>query len=180
MTYTPTQTTPFGFGYKLKSRLWNLINATLFRWSFFFMRRYRVAILKLFGAKIDWSCSIDRTATIIDPWNLYMGKMSSIGEFACIRCRGKVNIGKNCCIGRDVYLLSASHDISSPTFDMIMAPINVGNNVWIATRSTVGKGVTIGEGAVIAAESNVVKNVEPWAIVGGNPAKPIKKRVIKE
>lgn len=180
MTYTPTQTSPYGIAYKLKSRLWNFVNATLFRWSFFFMRRYRVAILKLFGAQIDWSCSIDRTATIIDPWNLSIGKMSSIGEYTCIRCRGKVKIGMNSCIGRDVYLLSASHDISSPTFDMITAPINIGNGVWIATRSTIGKGVTIGNGAVIAAESNVVKDVEPWAIVGGNPAKFIKKRVIKE
>ena len=178
MNYSPTQTTPFSFVYKLKSRLWNLVNATLFRWSFFFMRRYRVAILKLFGAQIDWSCSIDRTATIVDPWNLSMGEKSSIGEYSCIRCRGKVKIGMNSCIGRDVYLLSASHDISSPTFDMIMAPINIGNNVWIATRSTVGKGVNIGEGSVIAAESNVIKDVEPWSIVGGNPAKFIKKRVI--
>lgn len=179
INYSPVQTSPYGIAYKLKSRLWNLINATLFRWSFFFMRRYRVAILKLFGAKIDWSCSIDRTATIIDPWNLSMDKMASIGEFACIRCRGQVKIGVKSCIGRDVYLLSASHDVSSPTFDMIMAPIEIGNNVWIATRSTIGKGVTIGDGAVIAAESNVVKDVEPWIIVGGNPAKPIKKRIIK-
>lgn len=180
MNYSPTQTTPFGIVYKLKSRLWDLTNSTIFRWSFFFMRRYRVGILKLFGAKIDWSCSIDSTATIVDPWNLSMGEKSSIGEYACIRCRGKVNIGMNSCIGRDVYLLSASHDISSPTFDMVTAPINIGNNAWIATRSTVGKGVNIGDGAVIAAESNVIKDVEPWTIVGGNPAKFIKKRVIKD
>ena len=178
--FTPRPKSAYSFKHRLKSRLWNLTNVTLFRWSFFFMRRYRVAILKLFGARVDWSCSIDRTAKIIDPWNLSMDKKSSIGEFACIRCRGKVNIGKKCCIGRDVYLLSASHDISSPTFDMINAPINIGNYVWIATRSTVGKGVTIGDGAVVAAESNVVKDVEPWTVVGGNPAKFIKKRVIKE
>lgn len=180
MDYQPIQTSPYSFSYKLKSRCWNILNATLFRWTPFFMRRYRVAILKLFGAQIDWSCSIDSTATIIDPWNLSMGKMSSIGEFACIRCRGKINIGMNSCIGRDVYLLSASHDITSPTFDMVVASIKIGNNVWIATRSTVGKGVTIGDGAVIAAESNVIRDVEPWTIVGGNPAKAIKKRVIKE
>ena len=180
MNYSPTQTSPYGIVYKFKSRLWELTNTTLFRWSFFFMRRYRVAILKLFGAQIDWSCSIDSTATIVDPWNLSVGKRSSIGEYACIRCRGKVNIGINSCIGRDVYILSASHDVSSPTFDMIEAPINIGDNVWIATRSTVGKGVTIGDGAVIAAESNVIKDVEPWSIVGGNPVKFIKKRVIKD
>ena len=59
-----------------------MVNVTFFRWNFFFMRKYRIAILKMFGAKIDWSCSIDRTATIIDPWNLTMGEKSSIGEYA--------------------------------------------------------------------------------------------------
>lgn len=174
----PVQTSPYGIKYKIKSRLWGLVNATIFRWSLFFMRKYRISILKLFGAKIDWSCSIDRTATIIDPWNLTMGERSSIGEYACIRCRDKIIIGKNCCIGRDVYLLTASHDISSPTFDMVTAPIRIEDSVWIATRSTVGKGVTIGEGAVVAAESNVIKSIAPWSIVGGNPAKFIKERVI--
>lgn len=175
---SPVQTSPYGIKYKIKSRLWGLVNATIFRWSLFFMRKYRISILKLFGAKIDWSCSIDRTATIIDPWNLTMGERSSIGEYACIRCRDKITIGKNCCIGRDVYLLTASHNISSPTFDMITAPITINDYVWIATRSTVGKGVTIGEGAVVAAESNVIKSIAPWSIVGGNPAKFIKERII--
>lgn len=178
--FNPVQTSPYGVAYKIKSRLWGLINSTFFRWSLFFMRKYRVALLRLFGASIDWSCSIDRTATIIDPWNLSMGEKSSIGEYACIRCRGRVNIGKNSCIGRDVYLLTASHDVSSPTFDMVVSPINIGDNVWIATRSSIGRGVTIGNGAVIAAESNVVKNVAEWSIVGGNPAKFIKERIIKE
>lgn len=180
MTYTPTQTTPFGFGYKLKSRLWNLVNATLFRWSFFFMRKYRVAILKLFGANIDWSCSIDRNATIIAPWNLTMKEKSSLGEFSLTMCHNEVVIGEKTCIGRDVYLLTGSHNIESNTFELTTRPIKIGSCVWIATRSTVGKGVTIGDGAVIAAESNVIKDVETWTIVGGNPAKPIKKRVIKE
>jgi putative colanic acid biosynthesis acetyltransferase WcaF len=180
MNYIPTQTSPFGFGYKLKSRLWNFVNATLFRWSFFFMRRYRVAWLKLFGANVDWTSSIDRTATIVDPWNLTIGKSSSIGEYACIRCRGQVTIGEQCCIGRGVFLLSASHNIESPKFEMITAPISINNNVWIATNAIIGKGITVGEGTVVAAGAVVVKDVEPWIVVGGNPAKPIKKRIIQD
>lgn len=144
------------------------------------MRKYRIAILKMFGAKVDWSCSIDRTATIVDPWNLTMGEKSSIGEYALVRCRDIVKIGTGTCIGRDVYLLTGSHNISSYNFELTTAPIIIGDYVWIATRSTVGKGVTIGIGAVVAAESNVVKDVEPWTVVGGNPAKPIKKREIRK
>ena len=64
MNYQPVQTTPYNFSYKLKSRFWNLINATIFRWTPFFMRRTRVAMLKLFGANIEWNCSINPEAEI--------------------------------------------------------------------------------------------------------------------
>lgn len=139
------------------------------------MRKSRVAMLKIFGAKVNWNCSINGRAEIVDPWNLTIGALSSIDKGCCIRCRGKVTIGEKCCISRGVFVLSGSHDISSPHFNMITAPIIIKDNVWIATNAMIEKGVTIGEGAVVAAFSNVVKDVEPWTVVGGNPAKFIKK-----
>lgn len=180
VTFNPIQTTSYPLNYKLKSRLWICINSTIFRWTPFFLRKYRVAILKVFGANISWDCSINAKAEIIDPWNLTMGSKSSIAEDCCLRCRDKIIIGKNVCISRGVYLLTASHDITSPTFQMITAPIKVEDNVWIATKSIIGKGLRIGEGAVVAAYSNVVKDVEPWTVVGGNPARYLKPRIIKE
>ena len=178
--FTPVQTTPYGIGYKIKSRLWLFVNSTIFRFTPFFMRRTRVAMLKLFGARIEWNCSISFAAKIVDPWNLTMGSLSSIDEECCIRCRGKVIIGEKTCISRGVDILTGSHNIHSHNFELITAPIIIGNNVWIATKSIIGKGVTIGDGCVIAAYSNVVKDVEPWTVVGGNPAKFIKKRVITD
>lgn len=179
-SFSPVQTSPFGMGYKIKSRLWGVINATFFKYTPFFMRKTRVAILRMFGAKIDWSCSISGRARIIDPWNLTMGRLSSIDEECCIRCRGEVVIGQKVCISRGVDLLSGSHDIYSNSFHLITAPIIIKDNVWIATKSIIGKGVVVGEGAVVAAGSIVCKDVEPWTIVGGNPAKFIKKRIIKD
>lgn len=178
--FMPVQTTPYGLKYKLKSRLWGGVNSTVFRWTPFFMRKLRVAFLKMFGAKIDWSCSVSGRAKIVDPWNLEMGRQSSIDEDCCIRCRGKVTIGKNCCISRGVDLLTGSHDIASPNFEMVTAPINIRDNCWIATRATIGKGVTIGEGSVVAACSCVIKDVDSRSVVGGNPAKFIKKRILKD
>ena len=178
--FNPVLTTPYSITYKIKSRIWNLVNKTIFRCSPFFARKYRIAILKMFGAKICWSCSVDSTATIIDPWNLQLGSKSSIGEYSCIRCRDKIIIGEYCCIGRGVYLLTASHNIFSSKFEMVTSPIIIGNNVWVATRATVSKGVSIGDGAVVGAEAMVTRNVEPWTVVGGNPARFIKQRVIVE
>ncbi|MBR6048280.1 MAG: putative colanic acid biosynthesis acetyltransferase [Bacteroidaceae bacterium] len=166
--------------YKVKSRLWGIVNHTLFRWTPFFMRRTRVMMLKVCGADIAWNCSVNSRATIIDPWNLTMRSLSSIDEDCCIRCRGHVTIGEKTCISRGVDLLSGSHDITSPNFEMKTAPIVIGDNVWIATKALVSMGVTIGEGAVIGAKACVFKDVEPWTVVGGNPAKFIKKRVIED
>ena len=58
--------------------------------------------------------------------------------------------------------------------------INIGNDVWIGYNATIMAGVTIGDGAIIATNATVVKDVEPYSIVGGNPAKEIKKRFSKE
>lgn len=178
--FNPVQTTPYSIGYKIKSRLWGFINATLFRWTPWFMRRTRVAMLKLFGANIQWNCSISGGAEIVDPWNLTMGSLSSIDKGCCIRCRGKVVIGEKCCVSCGVLMLSGSHNIDSPNFEMVTAPITINDNVWIATNSIISKGVTIGEGSVVAAGSNVVKDVAPWTVVGGNPAKFIKNRGLRD
>jgi acetyltransferase-like isoleucine patch superfamily enzyme len=75
-----------------------------------------------------------------------------------------------------VKLITGSHEISSGHFDLITRPITVEDNVWIATGAMILPGVTIGEGAVVAAGAVVTKDVEPWTVVGGNPARFIKKR----
>lgn len=107
-----------------------------------------------------------------------MGANSSIGEKCWIYCLAPITIGEKCCIGKSVYLLTGSHDISSPNFNLVTKPINIGNYCWLATRVTVLPGICIGDGCVVAVNSVVSKNVESWLVVGGNPAKTIKKRVI--
>lgn len=77
-------------------------------------------------------------------------------------------------------MLTGSHNIESSNFELVTAPITIKDHVWITTNSIISRGVTIGKGAVVAAGSNVVKDVEPWTVVGGNPAKFIKNRVIKD
>lgn len=87
-------------------------------------------------------------------------------------------IGEFSCIGKDVYLLTGSHDIEKATFDLVTRPITIGNGCWIATDSTVLPGIDIGDYSVVAAGSVVCKQVENNTVVGGNPAKFIKKRIL--
>lgn len=128
---------------------------------------------------ISWNCSIARTARVDYPWNLTIGDKSSIADHAWVYCLDKIIIGKNCCIGEEVKLITGSHNVHAPTFDLVTKPITIMDNVWIATGAYIMPGITIGEGAVVAAGSVVTKDVELWTVVGGNPAKFIKKRELK-
>ncbi len=86
----------------------------------------------------------------------------------------------NVTVSQGTYLCTASHDITNPLNPLITAPIVLKDQSWIGAKAFVGMGVTIGQGAVVGATASVYKDVEPWTVVGGNPAKLLKKRMIKD
>ena len=91
-----------------------------------------------------------------------------------------IHIGANTTISQGVFLCTASHDITNSLNPLITAPIVIEDQAWVAADAFVGMGVTVGQGAVVGARAAVFKDVEPWTVVGGNPAKFIKKRIVKE
>ena len=100
-----------------------------------------------------------------------------INENVQITCASKISIGKGCTIARDVIIRDYdSHTIEEDGFQM-MKPIIIGGNVWIGNRAMILKGVTIGDGAIIAAGAIVTKNIPSKTIAAGVPAKVIKKGI---
>lgn len=189
MEFNPVQTNQRPGREKLAQRLWQFVRPIVFGCSPWFARKWRVAWLRFasmwYGELDRWmciskECSIARAARVDYPWNFSIGSQSSIGEHAWVYCLDKITIGKNCCIGDNAKLLTGSHDLSSPHFDLVTKPITICDNVWIATAVIVLPGVTIGEGAVVAAGAVITKDVEPWTVVGGNPARVLKSRELKE
>lgn len=132
--------------------------------------------LKLFGAKIGAGVHVYPAAKIWQPWMLEMGDYSCLANGVDCYAADRISIGKNVVVSQDAFLCAAGHDIASRTFELETKPIVIADDSWVAAKAIILPGVTIGEGAVVAAGAVVTKDVEPWMVVGGNPAKIIKKR----
>ena len=135
-------------------------------------------LLRLFGAKIHSTAIVYSSARVYYPSNLEMDEYSCLAsEVDCYNV-APIKIGANTTVSQGAYLCTASHDLSKPLNPLITAPIVIEDQAWIGARAFVGMGVTIGQGAVVGATASVYKNVEHWTVVGGNPAKEIKKRML--
>ena len=164
---------------KIGRLLWNFTCILLFRpFRLGLFNKWRIAILLLFGAKIDKRAHIHASVKIWAPWNLTMRAYSTLGPYVDCYNQGSIEIGAHTTISQKAYLCASSHDISDPQNNLVQAPIMIEDQAWIAADAFVGPGVTIGQGAVVGARASVFKDVESWTIVGGNPAKYIKKRVL--
>ena len=157
--------------------MWNVVRLLLFRpFATRLFKKWRVLVLKCFGAKIEWSSHIYASVKIWAPWNLEMGSNSTFGPQVECYNQGKITIGANAIVSQKTYLCASSHDYTKKNFPLTLKPIVIRNGVWVAADVFVGPGVTIGDNAVIAARAVVIKDVEENTIVGGNPAKIIKTR----
>lgn len=110
-----------------------------------------------------------------DKANVSIGKNTYINDRTEIKCQERISIGDNCAVSWDVLIMDTDyHSLDSKPKS---EPITIGNHVWIGCRVTILKGVKIGDGAVIAAGSLVNSDVEPNTLVGGVPARVIKKNI---
>ena len=167
---------------KIVRAVWNVVWLVLFRptprGNLF--RPWRIALLKLFGANVKWSSNVLPSCTIWQPWKLTMGAYACLSENVDCYAVDAITIGDQTTVSQGVMLCTASHDIGSKIMELVTRPITIGANAWVAAHAMILPGVAIGEGAVVAAGAVVTKDVEPWTVVGGNPAKFIKKRVLRD
>lgn len=109
-----------------------------------------------------------------------IGARTTIGHYTFIYASERIEIGADCLIAPFVYIVDSDHEMRRDRpinrQPNVTAPIVIGNDVWIATGARILKGVSIGDGAVIAAGAVVTDPVPPYAIVGGIPARAIGER----
>lgn len=136
-------------------------------------------LLRLFGAKMAKTALVYASAKVYYPANLVMDEYACLASDVDCYNVAPIHVGRFATVSQGAFLCTASHDISSPGHELITQPIEIGERAWVAAGAFIGMGVKVGEGAVVGARAAVFKDVEPWTVVGGNPAKFIKKRIIK-
>jgi putative colanic acid biosynthesis acetyltransferase WcaF len=91
---------------------------------------------------------------------------------------GGATVGHRAVISQDVYLCGGTHDYTKSNYPLVRKPIIIEDDVWIGAGAFIGPGVRIGQGAVVGARAVVFKDIPPWKVAVGNPARVIKDRVL--
>ena len=180
MIDNPTDADRFINPYTLKEKIlrviWNYVGQVIFRLTFHNWYTVRRALLRLFGCTVGENARIRPSVRIEQPWNLTVGKNVVIGDRANVYCLGKIVIGDNVSISQQAHLCAGSHDFTKRNFPLLRPPITIEDHAWIAADAYVAPNVTVHEGAILGARGAAFKDLEPWTIYGGNPAKALGER----
>ncbi len=144
--------------------------------GYFPSHRVRGYFYRRAGMVIDRTSSIHWRAEFYSPERITIGGYSTIGDSSFLDGRSGLMIGDCVNFGSHVSIYTRQHDVDSPDFAEVGAPVVIGDYAWVSSHSIVLPGVTIGEGAVVAAGAVVTKDVAPYTLVGGNPARYIRDR----
>ncbi len=140
----------------------------------------RKLAIVLFGAEVGRGTTIHMGAKFFDPRGVVIGEDTIIGDRIFLDGRARLTIGSHVDIASEVMIYNSEHDMNAVDFHAIVAPVTIHDYVFIGPRAIILPGVTIGEGAVVAAGAVVTKDVPAFAFVGGVPAKVIGERGLKK
>jgi acetyltransferase-like isoleucine patch superfamily enzyme len=140
-------------------------------------RRVRYLFLRFYLGRYLEGTGVQRGCRFLNGRKVMLGRRNVLNHGCLLDGRRyEIWIGDDVSIGPDATILTLGHDPQSPTFDDRGGDVTIGNRVWIGYRAVIMPRVSIGEGAVVAAGAVVTKDVEPFTIVAGVPARPIGSR----
>ena len=166
-------------GSTLLRAAWFFLGSPLFRSHLLPSSALRVALLRLFGARIGQRVVIRHGVNVKYPWHLQVGNDTWIGERVWIDCLTTVRIGSDVCLSQGAYLCTGNHNWSDPAFGLMIAPIQLNDGSWAGAMSILTPGAVLGNGAVAAAGSVISGTVPDFEIYAGNPAVFLKQRLIR-
>ncbi|AMR34648.1 acetyltransferase [Mucilaginibacter sp. PAMC 26640] len=133
-------------------------------------------MLRLLKANIGKNAGVYRGFEVRRPSKLIIGNSTVIGHNALLDARMGLTIGDNVNLSNEVMIWTLHHDYNDAGFAAVGSPVVIKDYVWLCSRAIILPGVTIGEGAVVAAGAVVTRDVAAYTVVGGVPAKKIADR----
>lgn len=171
----------FTLGNRIHRQIWNWVWLLLFRPSPRPAHAWRAALLRLFGAKLGKAVHVYASVKVWAPWQLRIDDHGAVADNAILYNIERIRIGEHAVVSQGSHLCTGSHDYNSRNFQLIASPIDIAPRAWICADCFLGPGVTIPEGAVVAARSVVTKPLaSPWTVYAGTPARAIGNRIQHE
>jgi putative colanic acid biosynthesis acetyltransferase WcaF len=167
---------PYNLRFYLRRMAWQLVQATLIRYSPRRAHGWRRFLLRSFGAKIDSTALTMATTKIHLPWDVTIGKHTCLAAGVETWGAGTVTIGDHTIISQDTILCVGGHDYTRANLPIIVGALKIGSGVWIGAKVWVSGDITIGDNVLVGACAVVTKSIPPDMIAAGNPAKPVKER----
>ena len=164
---------PWSVGTRVKLVVWSAVWLFLFRPTPKPLSLWRVFLLKLFGARISGTPFVASSARIKMPWNLTLEDRACLAPECDVYSLSPCIVRARATVTQKVYLCAGTHDLTNESLPLVTGPIEIGADAFIGAAAMILPGITIGEGAAVGAGSVVTKDVEPWTIVAGNPARLI-------
>lgn len=161
---------------RARRAVWNVCWALFFRMSPRPLHGWRSMWLRLFGAKLGPDCHFYPKCRVWAPWNLECGDAVGVGDDAELYNPSPLRIGSHAVISQGAYLCGATHLYNEPSFRLVSYPMTIGAYSWICARATVSPGVNVGDGAILGLGSIATKELEPFGIYAGVPARKVKER----
>jgi len=160
----------FSLRNRIERVVWNFVWVVFASWTPPPMHRYRVALLRLFGAKVAWSAHVYSSVRIWYPRNLTMSDHACLGPRVNCYSMAHITLAKYAVVSQGAHLCTGMHDIEDPDFQLSARPIVLEERAWVAAEAFVGPGVTIKAGAVLGARGVLFKDAEEYGVYVGNPA----------
>lgn len=166
----------YSFRNRFRRQLWSIAWIFLFRPSPRFAHAWRAWLLRCFGAKLGPNCRFYPASRIWAPWNVTCEDMVIVADGAELYNPAPLFLASHAIVSQGAYLCGATHDYDDPAFPVIATPMRLGRYSWVAARACVSPGVNLGDGAILGLASVATKDLEPWSVYAGIPARRVKHR----
>lgn len=161
---------------RIRRQLWSIAWILLYRPSPRIGFAWRTWLLRCFGAKLGAHCRFYPASRIWAPWNLTCEDTVMVADRAELYNPAPMFLGSHAIVSQEAFVCGATHDYNNPAFPVISFPMRLGRYAWVAARAVVSPGVNLGDGAILGLASVATRDLEPWSIHAGAPARRIKDR----